>query len=644
MKTLYTLTFYSLYIILAISLSACSSAVSSTGIKQTQAVITPIQVKGNAAYPVDIDDRLHWLVASASDGLKWLDPDLQTINSFDISAVVLDWRAIDPSHQKVLIAALDYQTTSVHLLHLDTTIGALTRILEIPAMSADIETLCLSKHANQLTLFTANSIGVVEQSAIMLNTKNAKPQASVIPVRSLNVGPNLKHCYVSDVSNTLYIGEEETGIWMYDAHPEGENERRLIPFATQSEVESFAVFHDQLIISVSADESQIWLSDISDTESVEHLSLAIDNNVTLATISMESRHNDIFLGAYDESQSHLYKVTFGVSSQYSNDAIRLKTNADSTFYANAQTHPVNRFGDAADDPAIWVNKTSPEQSLVFGTDKKYGLNVYNLSGELVQSIPSGRINNIDIRGNMAVASNRTHQSMTFFSIDENSGLATTIANLPTQLDDVYGLCLYQNDEQLEVFINDTDGRFEHYAVIQSEGKINARLLDAFNVNSQPEGCIVDDVTRTLYFGEESTGVWEKSLIKPKMPAKLIATVNERVQADIEGMGIYTVDDEKFLVVSSQGNNRFAVFAIEQKNQLLGVFDIGINYELAIDAVSETDGLEVISTPLGANYPMGVLVVQDGRNVMPLMPQNFKLVSATQLNKFIKKHNVDKKRR
>ncbi len=39
------------------------------------------------------------------------------------------------------------------------------------------------------------------------------------------------------------------------------------------------------------------------------------------------------------------------------------------------------------------------------------------------------------------------------------------------------------------------------------------------------------------------------------------------------------------------------------------------------AASETDGLDVISTGLGPAFPNG----EDGRNLMPDEPQNFKLV-------------------
>ena len=43
-------------------------------------------------------------------------------------------------------------------------------------------------------------------------------------------------------------------------------------------------------------------------------------------------------------------------------------------------------------------------------------------------------------------------------------------------------------------------------------------------------------------------------------------------------------------------------------------------------MSETDGLDVTSAPLGPLFPQGALVVQDGRNITPAERQNFKLVS------------------
>src|SRR6201991_2151485 len=52
----------------------------------------------------------------------------------------------------------------------------------------------------------------------------------------------------------------------------------------------------------------------------------------------------------------------------------------------------------ADDPAIWVNPLNRGGSLVIGTKKNAGLDVYDLNGRTLQSIPAspGRFNNVDV--------------------------------------------------------------------------------------------------------------------------------------------------------------------------------------------------------------------------------------------------------
>ena len=49
--------------------------------------------------------------------------------------------------------------------------------------------------------------------------------------------------------------------------------------------------------------------------------------------------------------------------------------------ALAATDPVATDGDSADDPAIWVHPQFPSQSLVFGTNKRGGLEWYGLDGK-----------------------------------------------------------------------------------------------------------------------------------------------------------------------------------------------------------------------------------------------------------------------
>ena len=62
-----------------------------------------------------------------------------------------------------------------------------------------------------------------------------------------------------------------------------------------------------------------------------------------------------------------------------------------------ETPQVITKGDAADDPAIWLNSLYPEKSLIFGTDKRSGIYIYDLSADIVSYNEIGNINNVDIR-------------------------------------------------------------------------------------------------------------------------------------------------------------------------------------------------------------------------------------------------------
>jgi len=71
--------------------------------------------------------------------------------------------------------------------------------------------------------------------------------------------------------------------------------------------------------------------------------------------------------------------------------------------------------------------------------------------------------------------------------------------------------------------------------------------------------------------------------------------------------------------------------------LVGMISIGANYDKGIDGVSETDGLETSNVNLGGPFNGGLLVVQDGRNVMPSQRQNFKFVAGDDLADAIRTH-------
>jgi myo-inositol-hexaphosphate 3-phosphohydrolase len=311
----------------------------------------------------------------------------------------------------------------------------------------------------------------------------------------------------------------------------------------------------------------------------------------------------------------------------------------------AQTEPVARTGDAADDPAIWRNPADPTGARILGTNKKQGLLVYNLSGKELQLLEVGRLNNVDVRQDvtiggrkldLAVATQRDDNSVMLFAIDAQ-GVVTPAGAFATGLDNIYGMCLYRPaDGGLEAFINDKDGSFLQYR-IESDGKaMSGKLLRRFKVGSQPEGCVVDDRNHRLFLGEEKRGVWTLSA-RGDAPAKLsmVVPVGPQLVADVEGMGLYHGDKADYLVVSSQGDNSYLVLDAQAPYRVRGSFRVGYNLAAGIDGTSETDGLEVSSANFGGPYVKGMLVIQDGYKRLPDGPQNFKYVAWEDIAKALK---------
>jgi 3-phytase len=304
--------------------------------------------------------------------------------------------------------------------------------------------------------------------------------------------------------------------------------------------------------------------------------------------------------------------------------------------ARAQTEPVARLGDVADDPAIWVHPVDPARSRVLGTNKKQGLMVYDLQGKQQQFLEVGRLNNVDLRQgvqvsgatfDLAVASQRDDNAIVLFGID-GDGKVAELTRFATGFKEVYGICLFQpRAGGLEVIVNDKGGAFRQYRIGRSADRWSSALGREFKVASQPEGCVADDGNERLFVGEEKRGVWTLPA-RSDQPAqlKLVLGVGKDLHADVEGMAIYHGARAAYLVVSSQGDNSYVVLDALAPYKVRGRFKVGFNLAAGIDGTSETDGLDVTSKDLGGAYRQGMLVIQDGYKRLPDGAQNFKYVS------------------
>ena len=333
------------------------------------------------------------------------------------------------------------------------------------------------------------------------------------------------------------------------------------------------------------------------------------------------------------------------SIKYAN-ALALQSKIGRTVSPKAETQPVAQENgvDAADDPAIWYNEENPAESRILGTDKKSGLALYNLQGDLVSFNPVGRVNNVDLRYNypidgrtitIAAASERNANGVMLFEVTADSLIA--LQTEPTRLDsniidDAYGCCMYysRKSDKYYAFVCGKNGNTQQLYISNKDGQVQLTPVRTISLSSQCEGMVADDEEGILYIGEEGKAIWKLNAEEgadTNMTALAHSdSTNVNIAFDIEGLDIYYAgNNQGYLIASIQGNFSYAVFEKEGDNNYLGNFTIKGNNK--VDGAEETDGLAVTNMALGDAFPTGLLVVQDGFNTDngTDKPQNFKLV-------------------
>jgi 3-phytase len=311
------------------------------------------------------------------------------------------------------------------------------------------------------------------------------------------------------------------------------------------------------------------------------------------------------------------------------------TVASITVPALRETAPMTGVGDRADDPAVWTHPTDVARSLILGTNKDEGLHVYNLEGEELQKLPVGMVNNVDVRDNIAAASNDQTNGVSWFRIDPATRMVTHVGDAKVQRVEPYGICVGKVDGKLHTVVTYKDGAAELWAVKDGgTGLPEMTLARTVQFGGQLEGCVFDDEAGRLFVGQEEYGLWAVDLNDAaSRPVEIdsIAKANGLV-ADVEGMSIYIgKQGAGYLVVSAQSADRYVIYDREPPHAVMGVIKVGPSADGAVDAVSHTDGLDVSSAPL-PDFPAGVLVVQDDANPVAEVDQNFKIVDWREVEK------------
>lgn len=570
-------------------------------------------------------DGKSWVLSSQGAGLQVLDAQGNTLHSVPGSFDQSDYEQV--TEDQGLVAAINTTTNSLDLFVLSE--KGLEPLISYSEAVAQLTGVCLYKD-KQTNLVHGLLLRDEQPSVqrILYDIGNAQPVNAT--VRELPGGSSLAACQA--INDRIVFFEEGFGIWSMAANSERDTARRMLLSARD-----MTSVDGGPLAALAANEEYIFILS-------QYGALAFAPTGEISQISDKViPASEVFALYFDHGKQRLTWAAYNLEHTFSTGEI--VTNLVSapprqTFVAVSslkETEPMEGFGDAADDPAIWVHPQDPAQSLILGTDKTRGLASYGLNGELLQFVNAGRLNNVDLRSfrtrdgkdkTLVAASHRDKNAISLFWLDHATRGLSEAGEIPTGLTDVYGLCsgFDPSEEQVLTLINSKDGRYEVYGVDVDTPLPKGHLRSAFQLPDQPEGCVMDDQTGRVFVGVEDHGIWTWNLSEPEAAPVQILSVGGPLKDDVEGLALYQQKDRSLLVVSSQGNDSYALYDSVSPFRYRGSFQITTNLQSGIDGASETDGLEVTSQPLGKDYPNGLLVVQDGRNVMPVAPQNFKLVS------------------
>lgn len=222
----------------------------------------------------------------------------------------------------------------------------------------------------------------------------------------------------------------------------------------------------------------------------------------------------------------------------------------------------------ADDPAVWVDPDNPGRSIVIGTLKEAGLDVYGLGGRRLQHIAApaapgedaapGRFNNVDIvygfeldgrKRDLALVSDRGRDRIRAFVIDPTAvaagrpplkdvtapGVQPVFAASETEVDDQhtsYGLAAFSDDDDAYVVVSQREeSRLRLLELRDVGGRVGYTTEDTLDLpdtftlpdgtdwapcadpgeRPQVEGMAVDQEEHVLYAAQETVGLWRIEL-------------------------------------------------------------------------------------------------------------------------------------
>lgn len=275
-----------------------------------------------------------------------------------------------------------------------------------------------------------------------------------------------------------------------------------------------------------------------------------------------------------------------------------------------------------DDLAFWLHPGELGKSTVVSSDKVAGkLFVYDLDGKVVQTLAAQKPGNVDTRYGFRLGrdsvdivafNERDSEKIRVYKVNPGSRQLERIDDGGIASGPNYGFALYKSlaTGRFYAFVSPkTGGAIKQFELVNSgRGSVTAvGPLRELRLAGTVEGMVADDESGRLFLAEENGGIWAFDA-EPNRPAggrKIAAAGEHGLLGDIEGLALYYLPGgEGYLIASNQGTSTFRIYGRQPPHAYLGGFTVG--------GVMQTDGLEVINLPLGAQFAQGLFASHNGR--------------------------------
>lgn len=287
-----------------------------------------------------------------------------------------------------------------------------------------------------------------------------------------------------------------------------------------------------------------------------------------------------------------------------------------------------------DDPAIWIDRQNPQNSLVLGTDKNRdgALYVYDLEGRILKDKVVRNLqrpNNVDIEYGLVLANEKidiavvterlTHRLRVFRLPDmqpvDGGGIAVFAGEPSEDFRSPMGIALYKrpDDDAIFAIVGRKNGPTEDYLWqyrLEDDGfgrvrGVLERKFGIFSGEKEIEAIAVDDELGYVYYSDENAGIRKYYADPRKSSEELALFGTDSFTEDREGIAIYPVDTRRgYILISDQQANRFNIYRREgepdqpHRHVLIKTVNTVTN---------ECDGCDATAVPLGKKFPHGMFV-------------------------------------